>query len=431
MQSLIQFKRTTLLFRISLALALFGFSSRVGAVSPAPDGCYPAFTTAEGCNALKNLTAGSANTGLGWFSLVDVTTGNFNTGVGAGTLVLNTADSNTAVGAAALFLNTTGTENVAVGTGALVHNDTAEQNTATGAFALFSHISGNGNTAIGTNALLNDATGESNTAIGDGALFNNIGGPFPGSFNTATGASALFANTGPDNTANGALALQSNTMGGDNTAVGIDALTSNTIGNHNVALGSMAGFQQTTGSDNIYIGFDMQGTAGESNACYIGSIDGQTSASGIAVLINSNGKLGTTTSSRRFKEGIKPMDNASEALFALKPVTFRYKKELDPQGIQQWGLVAEDVQKINPALVALDKEGTPYAVRYDQVNAMLLNEFLKEHRQVQEQKTTITELKSGMAQQQKQIEALTAGLQRVSAQLELSKFAPQTVLNDH
>ncbi len=162
--------------------------------------------------------------------------------------------------------------------------------------------------------------------------------------------------------------------------------------------------------------------AGESNACYIASIFGQTSATGIPVLVGSDNKLGTTISSKRFKEDIKPMEKASEAVLALKPVTFRYKKELDPQGIQQWGLVAEDVQKVNPALVALDKEGRPYSVRYDQVNAMLLNEFLKEH-------CTVNDLKATVAQQQKQIETLTAGLQKVSAQLEASKPAPQVVNN--
>ena len=165
------------------------------------------------------------------------------------------------------------------------------------------------------------------------------------------------------------------------------------------------------------------------------------------VLINSDNKLGTTTSSKRFKEDIKPMGKASETLFALNPVTFRYKKEIDSAGTSQFGLVAEDVEKMNPDLVVRDKEGKPYSVRYDQVNAMLLNEFLKEHRKVQEQNSkiqqqeaTITELKSTVAQQQKdiqltahqqkQIEALTAGLQKVSAQLEASKPAPQ-VVNNH
>jgi hypothetical protein len=167
----------------------------------------------------------------------------------------------------------------------------------------------------------------------------------------------------------------------------------------------------------------MVGVAGESNACCIASIFGQTSASGIPVLINSNNKLGTTTSSKRFKQEVKAMDKASEALFSLKPVSFRYKKEIDPAGTSQLGLVAEDVEKVNPDLVVRDKEGKPYSVRYNQVNAMLLNEFLKEHRKVEEQGAII-------AKQQKQIEALTAGLQKVSAQLEASKPAPQVVNNN-
>jgi Chaperone of endosialidase len=129
------------------------------------------------------------------------------------------------------------------------------------------------------------------------------------------------------------------------------------------------------------------------------------------------------TSSARFKDDIKPMDNASEALFALKPVTFRYKAEIDPAGISEFGLVAEDVARVNHDLVVCDKEGKPYTVRYDAVSAMLLNEFLKAHRKMEEQEATI-------AKQQKQIDALTAGLQKMSAQLELSKTAPQTVVNN-
>ena len=160
----------------------------------------------------------------------------------------------------------------------------------------------------------------------------------------------------------------------------------------------------------------MVGVAGESNACYIRSIFNQTSTSGIPVLINSSNKLGTTTSSKRFKEEIKSMGKASEVLIALKPVTFRYKKAIDPAGTSQFGLVAEDVEKVNPDLVVRDVDGEPLSVRYDQVNAMLLNEFLKEHRKVE--------------QLEKQVEALTAGLQRVSAQLEASKPAPQVVSNN-
>src|SRR6266542_2223605 len=267
-----------------------------------------------------------------------------------------------------------------------------------------------GNTADGTNALLSLTTGTYNTGVGLSSLLSNTDGKFntSGSFNTATGLSALSINTiGSDNTANGAQALQGNTTGGENTAVGVSALAVNTTGDNNVALGFFAGINQTTGSNNVYIGANMQGTAGESDACYIASIFGQTSSGGIPVLINTNHKLGTTTSSKRFKEDIKVMGTVSEALFSLKPVTFHYKKEIDPAGISQLGLVAEEVEKVNPDLVVRDKEGKPYSVRYDQVNAMLLNEFLKEHRKVQ--------------QLEKQVQKLTAGLQKVSAQLDLRK----------
>jgi hypothetical protein len=195
-------------------------------------------------------------------------------------------------------------------------------------------------------------------------------------------------------------------------------------------LGDGAGLGVTTATDVICIG---AGVAGEnvSNSCYIGQIFNATSSGGIAVFINSNGKLGTATSSRRFKDEIKPMDKASESILALNPVTFHYKT--DTKGIAQFGLVAEEVAEVNPDLVVRDKEGKPYAVRYDQVNAMLLNEFLKEHRKVEEQEVTITQLKTVLqataTRQQKQIEALAAGLQKVSAQLEASKPAPQVVLN--
>jgi uncharacterized coiled-coil protein SlyX len=199
-------------------------------------------------------------------------------------------------------------------------------------------------------------------------------------------------------------------------------------------LGSGAGFNVTTANSVICIGADG---ANVSNSCYIGQIFGATSASGTAVFINSDGRLGTTTSSLRFKEDINPMNKASETVLALKPVTFRYKKEIDPAGRSQFGLVAEEVEKVNPDLIVRDNEGKPYSVRYDQVNVMLLNEFLKAHGKLQEQEATITRLTSTdarqeatIAKQQKQIEALTAGLQKVSAQLEASKPVPQVALNN-
>ncbi len=282
---------------------------------------------------------------------------------------------------------------------------------------------GIGNTAVGAAALLFNTTGFANTAVGTAALSNNT----EGFGKTAIGNSALFSNTtGNVNTAVGLNALFSNTTGNANTAVGDGALYSNTTGGGNTALGDVAGLSATTGSNNVYIGAGMVGVAGESNACYIRSIFGQTSVNGVPVYINLDNKLGTTTSSKRFKKDIQPMDKASEALLALKPVTFRYKKEIDPAGRSQFGLVAEEVEMVNPDLVVRDKEGRIYSVRYDQVNAMLLNEFLKEHRKVEQ---LTKDFESKLAEQQKQIERLTAGLQKVSAQLEASKPAPQVVNN--
>jgi hypothetical protein len=227
-------------------------------------------------------------------------------------------------------------------------------------------------------------------------------------------------NTGGDNTAVGAGALEANTSGSENLAIGVSALASNETGNNNIAFGSFADYQQTTGNDNIYIGFNLGGTAGESNTCYIKSIFGQTAAGGSQVFIDANHKLGTLTSSKRFKDDIHQMGTASEALFALNPVSFHYKKEIDPAGKSQFGLVAEEVAQVNPDLVVRDKEGKPYSVRYDQVNAMLLNEFLKEHRRVEEQERQIDRLSSQLKEQAAQI-------QKISAQIELSGSSERVV----
>ena len=398
------------LILILILVVCIGLLPKAQAIFPPPDGNYPGGNTAEGQEALLSLTDGTYNTAVGFFSLRAIRSGNFNTAIGAGALLDNKAEENTAIGAAALLHTTSGSFNTATGSGALFNNFVGRNNTANGFQALASNTIGTSNTATGSTALQNNQTGSNNTATGDEALFSNIAG----AVNTANGEQALF---------------------------------SNITGNFNTAIGFAAGFNQTSGSSNVYIGSNMIGIPAESNACYIASIFGQTTASGIPVLINSDNKLGTSTSSKRFKDDIKSMDKASEALFDLKPVTFHYKKEIDPAGTAQFGLVAEDVEKMNPDLVVRDKEGKPYSVRYDQVNAMLLNEFLKEHKKVQEQNSkiqqqeaAITELKSTVAQQQKdiqataahqqkQIEALTAGLQKVSVQLETSKPAPQVVSN--
>jgi hypothetical protein len=397
--------RNVTLITIFLALGCFAFLQRAHAVSPGPDGCYPGFTTAEGCKALTFLTTGAGNTGVGWYSLYANSTGSYNTGVGAGTLVLNNADSNTAVGAAALLLNTIGTENTATGTDALVFNDSGGFNTAVGAFALFNNVEGAGNTAIGRHALFANTTGNSNAAVGVAALEANISG-FE---NVAVGGAALFTNVD----------------GHDNIAVGQAALSNNTSGHDNIGIGFFGGLAVTTSSNVIAIGTQGQDM---SNSCFIGQIFGATVPGASNVVIDANNRLGTLTSSKRFKEDIKPMDKASEALYALEPVSFHYRKEIDPVHALQLGLVAEDVDKVNPDLVVRDKEGKPYSVRYDQVNAMLLNEFLKEHKKVEEQQVTIAELK-------KEIEAVVAhskeqdaNIQRVGAQMELNRPAARTVL---
>ena len=381
--------RNTIFTTILLVLVCFTLAPTARAVLPPPDGGYPNQNTAEGEDALLNVLAGG---------------------------------DNTAIGFRALYYNTAGVANTANGFDALYNNTTALYNTAAGYAALYGNTTGSSNTASGSNSLYSNTTGAHNTATGDSALY-------------------------------------SNTTGLNNTANGLKALYSNTTGANNVALGFNAGQNLTTGSNNIDIGND--GIAGESNtirigtlgtqtATYIAGIMGRTAPMGTPVFVNANGKLGTTPSSARFKDQIKPMDKASEAVLALKPVTFHYKKELDPQGIPQFGLLAEEVEKVNPDLVTRDAEGKVYTVRYEAVNAMLLNEFLKQHRafleehrkveeqgrEAQEQQATIAELKSTVARQQKEMETVVARLkeqdskiQNVSAQVEMCKPAPRMVLN--
>jgi len=457
---------------IPLILVCFAFLPQMQAapnVSPAPDGCYPGFNTAEGCNALKNVT-GAGNTGVGWYSLYVDTTGSYNTGLGGGTLVLNTADSNTATGAAALLLNGDGTQNCAYGTDALVYNgygvSGANFNNAFGAFVLFNNTDGYTNNAVGNHALFENIHGAGNTAVGDLALQNNdSSGLALGNINTAVGAQALLANDdGDSNNAVGYSALENNVDGTQNNAMGTFALV-NSTGAANTAVGDSAFMNGVTGSfntiigwhtgsatgvdgsDNIYIGATA-GPAGAENGSirigdpgfiagtWIAGIFGATAPVGIPVVVSATGKLGTVVSSARFKDDIKPMDKASEAIFALNPVTFHYKKALDANGTPQFGLVAEQVAKVNPDLVVPDRDGKPYTVRYEAVNAMLLNEFLKEHRTVQDLKVTAEKQQATIALQESQIKALTASLreqatqiQKVSAQLEMVRPAPQMVEN--
>jgi hypothetical protein len=342
------------------------------AVIPPPDGGYPGFNTAEGTKALFSLTTGSANTAVGWFSLFSNADASFNTATGAGALLFNTADENTAFGTAALLSNTAGSEN-----------------TANGTLALFSNTTGVQNTAVGYSAL------SSNTTAG--------------------------ANTSGANTAVGAFALGLTVTGGANTAIGYAALY-NATGGGNIALGDLAGVDVTTGSSNILIG--NRGVAPDAATTRIGSefqtrtfvaaIRGVTTgvADAVNVVIDSNGQLGTISSSRRFKKEIKPMNNTSEAILGLEPVTFQYKS--DKTNRPQFGLIAEQVAEVNPDLVVRNPDGEIYTVRYDAVNAMLLNEFLKEHKKVEKLEATVADL--------------AAQLQKVTAQVQMTNSSAKVAV---
>jgi hypothetical protein len=423
---------------IPLALACFALSPQ--ARGTCQQGCLPNENTVIGDDALISNSTGSANTAVGSSALSGNTSGDNNTAIGAGALFDNTdvngfvGDNNTAIGFNALHTNTQGPENTAIGVNALFSNTTAEGNTAIGWEALASATAGSFNTATGWAALISN-TGGSNTATGAEALLDNS----TGFGNTATGAGALVLNTiGNNNTAIGAGALSNNIEGNDNAATGTGALAGFRTGSNNIALGTGAGGSLHTGDNDIHIG--NAGISHESNTIRIGTQGTQTqtfiagiseaSVTGIPVVINGNGRLGVRPSSQRFKTEVKPMDKASEVILALKPVTFRYKKEIDPNRTPEFGLVAEDVEKVNPDLVARDDQGKPFTVRYQAVNAMLLNEFLKEHNEFLKEHRTVQEQGATIARLEKQVEVLTAGLQKVSAQLELSKPAPQTVKNN-
>ena len=426
---------------------------RARAVNPPPDGGYPGGNTAEGAKALFSLTTGLRNTATGKCALYDNTAGSYNTANGAFALSLNTGDNNTAVGDSALFFTTTGNENTANGSSALYDNRTGSFNTAIGVSALYFNNAGNYNTATGWKALFSN-TGSQNTATGYQALLNNI----TGSNDTSVGFDALFSNTtGESNSANGAYALSQNTTGRYNTAHGAVALANNVTGESNTALGYVALGSIVTGSNNIalgaYAGNDLQtgsnnidignagmaddagviriGTTGTQTATFIAGIREAGLAQGVALAVGvtADGQLGVRTSSARFKEAIKPMDKVSEAIFSLQPVTFRYKKALDPAATPQFGLVAEEVAKVSPDLVARDAEGKPYTVRYEEVNAMLLNEFLKEHRKVEEQAEINQRQEATIARLEAALKEQAAQIQKVSNEIEFIKPAPRVVTN--
>ena len=396
------------LIAILLAISCAALSPIAKAVIPAPDGGYPGANTAEGQNALLSLTSGTFNSAVGFLALRSNTEGNFNTAIGAGALVANTAFDNTATGAGALLSNTTGSEN-----------------TAAGAFTLLSNTIGSNNTAMGTRALVSNINGQFNTAIGFEALRDNTGG----GGNVAIGNSTLDSNTtGINNVAIGSSTCVQNTEGDRNVVIGPQALINNTTGNDNIAIGFGAGGSIDTASNTICIGSLVTGFD-VSNGCFIGNIRGaQTGADAVPVTIDSSNKLGTITSSKRFKKDIKSMNDASTSVLALRPVTFRYKgdKTITPQ----FGLIAEDVAEVNPALVIRDEEGKPYTVRYDAVNAMLLNEFLKEHRKVEQQQASIARLRTEIQSVVAHLKEQDLKLQKVSAHLQVGKAAPQMGSNE-
>ena len=412
------------------------------AVVPAPDGGYPGGNTAEGQNALFSLMSGGYNTALGYLSLRSNTTGSFNTATGAGTLFANTANQNTATGAGALFSNTTGAFNTANGAFALFNNAGGGSNTAVGNMALFNNTTGDSNTAVGESAMIVNATGRSNTAIGVSALRNNT----TGNYNIAIGHDALPVNDATGNTAVGFRAAYGNTNGTSNTAVGYGALVANSTGAENTGVGAGALQGMTNGGSNtavgagtlqatvnagctaigwhagatgsgigkIYIGANIDGPANELGVTRIANIYSTPAGNGRQVFVTSDNVLGTQVSSRRYKDEIKPMAEASEAIFSLRPVSFRYKKNIDPVRCLSFGLVAEEVAQIDANLVTPDRNGDPETVRYEAVNAMLLNEFLKEHRKVQKLEAALEAVNARLKEQ-------AAKIRKVSTQIDTNR----------
>jgi len=328
--------------------------------------------------------------------------------VGAGNLSIN-GNFNTAFGYQSLYSNTGGTDNTASGYVALSANTTGIWNTATGSNALASNTQGYYNTATGTRALYSNTTGWENTASGAEALSSNT--------------------TGLLNSGIGTFALYHNTTGNDNTASGSAALFWNTAGSNNTAIGFEAGSDATTGNFNIYIGSQVYGSAGESNVIRIGSGQTQTYIAGIwgasvgtgsAVYVNSYGRLGTVTSSRRFKQDIKDMGEASSRLMSLRPVTFRYKNEMDQEDrTLQYGLIAEEVAEVYPELVQYEKNGEPFTVRYHEIGPMLLNEVQKQNQHIQRQEEQIKKLNRALDERDGRIQKLEKLLEAVQERMAL------------
>jgi len=442
-------------FLILLPLVCFGLAPMAQAVGPDTDGAIAGSNNGEGIGVLVSRSTGIWNSGTGFQALNHLTAGNQNTATGLRALFSDTNGGyNTATGVYSLYTNASGFFNVATGAYSLANNTTGIHNTAHGYAALYRNADGTDNTAAGFAALYHNTTAAFNCAFGEFALFNNLKAwtnnafgvealynNLTGETNNAFGTGALFANTeGESNNAFGHLALENNTTGVWNNAFGYQALDSNVSGTGNTAIGDSAGLD-ITGDGNVCIGEGVSGETGVSDSTYIRNVNttAQPIVGGVdGVTVDlTTGKLGHGVSSRRYKEQIKPMDKASELLFSLKPVTYRYKKEIDPKQTLDFGLIAEEVAKVSPDLAVRDEKGQVSNVRYNAISAMLLNEFLKEHQQVVEQQATIAELKSTVAQQQKGMDVLTAQLkeqatqiQKVSAQIEVSRPVPKVVLNN-
>ena len=430
------------------ALVCFGLCQQVQSATDTPDpGSLPTSNTADGQGALGSLTTGLYNSAFGFLSVLSLSDANFDTGVGAGALLVDNGGSNTAVGAGALFSNTTGSDNTAVGAFALFNSTTAGLNVAVGDSAL---VSFNGttafdgaNTALGSIALSAETSGEENVAVGRRALESLVSG----SNNVAVGWRAGDNYTGGETnnicigSSTGGTAGESNAIriGDSASSGGIDVINNSTLANV-VTIGPGLSTQGITiltllGFGNVSIGNGLQTTTGAST-CNIGGIFNQTPPAGShLVTVGPNNQLADATlSSRRFKKDIAPIDKMSEGILALRPVTFHWKT--DNTNEPEFGLVAEEVAEVNLNWITRNPQGEISGVRYETIPILLLNEFLKEHKKVEEQQANIAELKSTVAQQQKGMEVLTAQLkeqaaqiQKVSAQLEVNKPASKVVVN--
>jgi hypothetical protein len=424
------------LYSILGVLSYFALGPIGQAVSPPPGGGYPGYNTAVGQNALFSLTTGVWNTALGGYTLYSDTTGAGNTAVGLNALRRDVSGNlNTAVGLNALSANTDGDNNCAFGVNALVANTTGYNNNAFGFGALALNTTGGTNCAFGDHALTHHQTGSGNNAFGLEALFRH--------------------ENGQSNNAFGATALASNVNGNNNTAAGDRALE-NCTGNSNTALGHLAGFNATSGSGNVYIGYAMLGFAGENNHTYIRNINSTTLSGDFVTVDLFTGLLGHATSSRRYKEQIRPLGAASEAIYRLQPVSFRYKRQIDPIQSLEYGLVAEDVAKVDPNLAIRNGQDEIESVRHTAVTTMLLSEFLKTHNTVQDrarklrdQENIISQLEatlarhqaaleqeqksfqSELAEQARRIQGLASDLQKLVDQIERNPPPLQVVAADH